>query len=571
VWGPKKYAGTYGTNGFYLNFSDNSAATAAAIGKDSSGNGNNWTPNNISVTAGVTYDSMIDTPTPYADGGNGRGNYCVLNPLLASASLSAGNLDFSQTNTKTAATFGVTSGKWYAEAKVNTVANQLFILGVAKVGDGSSYNMFASGVGYYANDGTKYVDGTNTSYGATYTAGDTIGIALDMDGGTVTFYKNNTSQGSITLPASSQGYFPLAIQASSGSTSATWSVNFGQRPFTYTPPTGFVALNTQNLPAPTIKAGNKYFDATTYTGNGTSQSIVNSGAFQPDLVWYKSRSAVTDHRLFDSVRGIANALYSDTTSAETAEATAITSLNSNGFSLGAGSGNTNTQTYVGWQWKKGATPGFDIVTYTGTGSTRTVAHSLGVAPSMIIIKNRSVGTDDWPVYHVSVGAASRLYLDTTGASTSDPTGFMNSTAPTSSVFTVGSNSSVNNSGSNLVAYCFAEVAGFSKFGKYTGNGSTDGPFVYCGFRPRFVMIKETTANGTGAWVILDSSRDTYNQTTNALFANSSAAESTTFYTDFLSNGFKLRVGSGSVMNFNSSSTYIYAAFAENPFRLALAR
>jgi hypothetical protein len=148
---------------------------------------------------------------------------------------------------------------------------------------------------------------------------------------------------------------------------------------------------------------------------------------------------------------------------------------------------------------------------------------------------------------------------------------MNSTAPTSSVFTVGSNSSVNNSGSNLVAYCFAEVAGFSKFGKYTGNGSTDGPFVYCGFRPRFVMIKETTANGTGAWVILDSSRDTYNQTTNALFANSSAAESTTFYTDFLSNGFKLRVGSGSVMNFNSSSTYIYAAFAENPFRLALAR
>lgn len=600
IWQPSSYTGTYGTNGFYLNFSDNSSNTATTIGKDYSGNGNNWTPNNISVTAGVTYDSMLDVPVNYADGGNGRGNYAVLNPLAVTASngtLSAGNLNVTTINTGGGNAYGSiaipSSGKWYWEiTPTSGMATAFGMLGVAAYSPSDSYAYYnASSLGYYNASGYKFIGNVGTAYGATYTDNDIIGVAVDVDSGTVTFYKNNTSQGAITYAAA--GLFPFVCDANP-SLSASFVANFGQRPFTYTPPTGFVALNTQNLPTPTISNGANYMAATTYTGTGATQTIsnaVNGVSFQPDLVWAKARSSAESNRLIDSVRGATLVLYSNLTNAEATEATSLTAFGTSGFTLGSGSPNTSAVTYVGWQWKAGgtsssntngsitstvsagATQGFSVVTYTGTGSNATVGHGLGVAPKMIVVKLRNVAGGSWGVYHASVGATGALFLDQTAATNTSAT-FWNNTAPTSSVFTIGTNGNINQA-ANFVAYCFAEIAGFSKFGGYTGNGSADGPFIYCGFRPRWVMIKSASTGGSAGydWVIYDTSRILYNSsaTNTSLAADVANAEGYNVITqpDILSNGFKLRDLNGTD-NF-SGQTYIFAAFAENPFKTSRAR
>jgi hypothetical protein len=581
VWKPKKYTGTYGTNGFYLNFSDNSAATAAAIGKDYSGNGNNWTPNNISVTAGVTYDSMLDVPTMWADGGNGRGNYAVLNPLDQGSGtsqfikegnllLETGSTGYSGTRCTIAAP---STGKWYWEVTQNVITGGMSI-GIASANADRPVVTGESSTSHgYQNDGAKRTNLATASYGASYTTNDVIGVALDMDAGTLTFYKNNTSQG--TAFSSLSGSFMPMLSDLSNSQSSSAYINFGQRPFAYTPPTGFKALNTQNLPDATIKKGNQYFDATTYTGNHSTNAIVNSGGFQPDLIWLKDRTAVAAHVLFDSVRGVGGFLSTNNTTAEdtTQNYAKLNSFNSNGFTLGASTlandlPNYSGDSFVGWQWKESVSAGFDIVTYTGNGSARTIAHSLGVKPSMIIIKNRS-GAYDWPTWHQNLPnpTTQHFWLNATnGAQTS---GSFNSTQPTSSVFSVGTTNEANANGNNFVAYLFAEVAGYSKFGSYTGNGSTDGPFVYLGFRPRWIMLKPTV--GTGSWIILDTARDTYNVEGNLLFPNESTAETASPpRIDALSNGFKARAGAGSSPNV-SGEIYIYAAFAENPFKNSLAR
>jgi hypothetical protein len=367
--------------------------------------------------------------------------------------------------------------------------------------------------------------------------------------------------------------------------------NFGQRPFTYTPPTGFKALNTQNLPTPAISNGANYMAATTYTGTGATQTIsnaVNGVSFQPDLVWAKSRNAVESNRLIDSVRGATLVLYSNLTNAETTEATGLTAFGSSGFTLGSGAPNTSAVTYVGWQWNAGgstvtntngsisaqvranATAGFSVVTYTGTGANATVGHGLGVAPKMVIVKGRNGGTTNWPTYHISVGNTGTLFLNATNAITTSSTQW-NNTSPTSSVFSIGNSGDTNANTTAYVAYCFAEVAGYSKFGSYTGNGSADGPFVYLGFRPRWLMWKNASL-GTENWGIIDTSRPNYNFNGNwLLFPNSSAAEATaaSIRFDLLSNGFKVLNTNGD-NNFNGS-TIIYAAFAENPFKNSLAR
>lgn len=321
---------------------------------------------------------------------------------------------------------------------------------------------------------------------------------------------------------------------------------------------------------PVIKKGSDYMQAVTYTGNGSTQTI-NVG-FQPDLVWIKSRSAATDNKLVDSVRGATLALSSNTTGAEATDSTGITAFTSTGFTLGANSTyNTNGATYVAWCWKKGATPGFDIVTYTGNGTAgRTVAHSLGVAPSFAIFKKRASGTNNWLVWSAARPLAMG-YLNLTNAfDASGATWAFNGVQPTSSVVTLGSDDTNNGNGSTYVAYLFAEIPGFSKFGSYTGNGSTDGPFVYCGFRPRYIMIKKTDAASPNGWEIWDTARDTYNQAYKRLWANLSDAENTTTpEADILSNGFKVRTVSNDVNT--SGGTYIYAAFAENPFKYSLAR
>ena len=580
VWQPAKYTGTYGTNGFYLNFSDNSSNTATTIGKDYSGNGNNWTPNNISVTSGITYDSMVDSPTVGAT----SSNYCVLNPLVQrwsvpNATFSNGNLSITTTSASHSFGFGTisnSSGKWYYEATVVAIGTNTPAIGVG--GENLQNSVFTTEVLYLAN-GNKEVANVTTSYGASYTTNDVIGVAYDLDGGTITFYKNNTSQGSISLPVTTNilPYFDVILNAN-------FAVNFGQRPFSYTPPTGFVALNTYNLPASTIKNGAAYMAATTWTSVGGTETItntVNGIGFQPDFVWMKNRTIAQNNYLIDSNRGSSKILVSNTTSAEVTDATFLTSFNSNGFSLGSG-GFSASQALVGWQWKAGgtsasntngsitstvsvgATQGFSVVTYTASSSASTIGHGLGVAPSMIIQKNRDA-VSDWGVYHISVGATKFLKLNSTDvpATNSIP---WNDTTPTSTVFSIGTGYT---SGNKYVAYCFAAVAGYSAFGSYTGNGSTDGAFVYLGFRPRFIMFKRTDTSDD--WFILDTSRNTYNVAISALYPNSSSSETSNgFYNaDIVSNGIKIR-SSNAVVN-ASGGTYIYAAFAENPFKNALAR
>jgi hypothetical protein len=588
VWQPAAYTGTYGTNGFYLPFTDNSALTTSSnvgLGKDFSGNANYWVTNNISITAGVTYDSMTDVPTLTSAT---AANFAVLNPLDTSASISILNGNLASNNANTSwysarSSFGMSSGKWYWEFQYTSYLYARFGIAKAQMALSNYVGADAYGWSYYSTTGNKANNGVDSAYGATFAVGDIIGVAFDADNGTLTFYKNNVSQSTAFTGLTSGPYFPAF-----GTYNTNIAVNFGQQPFTYTPPTGFVALNTYNLPTSTIVKGNTVMDATLYTGTGATLSVTNAASFKPDLVWLKSRSAATDHKLTDSVRGVTKALISDTTGAETTDTNGLTTFGSGGFTLGTDTVyNNNAATYVGWQWQAGqgstssntngsitstvsvnASAGFSVATYTGSGANATVGHGLGVAPGFGIFKNRSSAVD-WQVYHSSLGGAAALFLNqATAASTSS--GWWNNTATTSSVVSLGTSGYVNGSGNSIVGYLWAEIAGFSKFGSYTGNASTDGPFVYCGFRPRWILFKASTAVSGGNWVIVDTVANTYNVCINWLFPNLNAAESNYItIVDVLSNGFKIRANWDTVNA--SGANMVYAAFAENPFKNSLAR
>jgi len=612
IWQPIPYTGTYGTNGFYLKFTDNSALTTSSnvgLGRDFSGNANYWVTNGISITAGTTYDSMVDVPT---NTNSNTANYCVINGLNigGDCTISQANLTVAYGSNTTRSpmqgTIGMTTGKWYFEAvctasSVSPTSN-LFV-GIANKTMPSELGSYtganASGWGFNSNGGTIYNNGSSTAYGSSASVNDIVGVAFDADTGKLYFSINGTFQNSGnpvtgTNPAytvSADTYYP-SIGDGSGASTLTASMNFGQRPFAYTPPTGFYPLNTYNLPTPTILAGNQYMDASLYTGNGSSVTVTNSGGMQPDLVWGKSRSNAISNYLVDSVRGVSKALSSDRTDAEdNAPGYYVTAFNSNGFNIGLGTGlNTNGATYVGWQWRASnvagvsntqgtitstvsanTTAGFSIVTYTGTGSNATVGHGLGVTPAMVIYKNRSAAAA-WIVYHQSLTVAGNYLVLNATSGTSTDTAQLPS-VPTSTILNIGTQNNVNGNGNSMVAYCFAQVAGYSAFGSYTGNGSSDGPFVFTGFRPRFFMTKITSAAGYD-WIITDTSRDTYNVSGLCLEANLSNAESTnggafSSQSDILSNGFKIR-NSGTGAN-GSGGTYIYMAFAENPFKIARGR
>ena len=334
------------------------------------------------------------------------------------------------------------------------------------------------------------------------------------------------------------------------------------------------------MPYTVVDKGSKYFNTVTWTGTGSTMSITGVG-FQPDWVWYKGRSTAYNHGLFDAVRGTSNFLKSNSSDAE-ASVSGVTAFNSDGFSLGSDAGGVNSgSTYVAWNWlganttvsntqgsitstvSANTTAGFSIVSYTGNAtSAQTIGHGLGVAPKMIICKNRSV-SNSWTTYHASLGATKRVWLDLTNAEDIGGTSIWNNTAPTSTVFSVGNDGAVNGSSALMIAYCFAEIKGYSKFGSYTGNGSTDGTFVYTGFRPEFVLTKASSS--TGQWIIHDTARDTFNQANRLLYPSLSNAEENNIsdQIDILSNGFKIRA-TGSAIN-GSGVTYIYMAFAENPF------
>ena len=341
----------------------------------------------------------------------------------------------------------------------------------------------------------------------------------------------------------------------------------------------------------TIDDPSKYFTTLLYTGNATDDrnltNSANAGDFKPDWLWLKERSSTSSHMIHDSNRGTSQAVFSDTDGAQDEDTNRVQAFQTNGFQVGTASTvNQNTITMVAWQWKcNGGTKadnddgsvtvnlqvnqeaGFSIGTYTGTGSELTVGHGLGVTPKMHITKKLNAA-DAWNVYHESLGNTHGLRLNNGDAK--EDFGFYGDTSPTSSVFTVGgvtNNDRLNTNGGSYVFYSFAEVKGYSKYGTYTGNGNTNGAFVYTGFKPAWVMIKR--ASGSENWVIWDNQRDPFNNFYHVLLANATSAEDVTnagsggrYVGDFLSNGFKLR---NTHDTSNSSSTYVYMAFAEHPF------
>ena len=574
VWRPIEYTGgNYGTDGFYLKF-DPSATNG--IGHDHSGNGNHFSPTGF-TTSGTGTDVMSDTPT---------NNFATLNPIYQpfDMSFSDGNLFFQPTtsNWRSAqSTIPVTgSGKYYCEMKLSSINQARMCL--TSIQDP---NLFNVGVPSYSSNNGLIVDDnlTAVTYGSSWTSGDVIAMAIDMDNGSVAFYKNGSLQGTVTGLDTSLLWRPGVIAYTA---SSNGYFNFGQRAFEQTPPTGFNPISTSNLPAPDIADGSDYFNTVLYTGTGTTNARTDVG-FQPDLTWIKIRSTTSNHAWYDAIRGSTKVIGSSATDAESTDGSVTPT--STGFTLGSentsfGSTNGNGYTYVAWNWLGAngtSTPsggsiastvsanpsaGFSIVSYVGTFAAETIAHGLNNAPSMIITKSRDTA-DRWQVYHSALGNGYTLRLEETTAAGADA-GAWNSTSPTSTVFSVGTSVRTNRSGDDFIAYCFAEVEGYSKFGSYTGNGSgTDGPFVYCGFKPSWVMLKHYSGTITyqenATWNIYDATRDTYNVAGAKLMANASNGEAATTAIDILSNGFKLR-GGGDDKNKNGGN-YIFVAFASNPF------
>lgn len=567
VWIPK--SATAGDT--YLKF-----ANSANFG-DNSGTGGAWTATNLATT-----DQMLDTPTLNYCTWNVLANYSGLGGLSGSPTFSDGSLKAVSGATYQAATgtLSIKEGLFYWEVTVSALTTYVAV-GIANPGYLGTGNYRR----YYDYTGNKASNGAaGTGYGATYTAGDVIGIALDMTTGDIEFFKNNSSQGvaftDVTSALPDDGWTPFIVL-----NAATVVLDCGQSGFAYTPPTGFNALNTANLPSPSITDGSAQFQPTLYTGTGSSQAVSQSGnsTFQPDWVWIKGRSGATEHVLTDAVRGVTKELSSNDTGAEETVAQGLTTFGTAGFTVGTdGSYNTSSATYVGWQWKaNGAgssntdgtitstasantTAGFSIVKYTGTGANATVGHGLGVVPKMIFIKD-TTNVENWIVYNETVGNDGNLYLNLTNAKATQA--IFQNTTPTSSVFYLGTTDGANRASGVHVAYCFAEIPGYSSIGSYTGNGSaTDGPFVYTGFKPKWIMYKSSSNAGT-RWGILDTDRSASgggNSVGDQLFAELTSAEANADHEiDFLSNGFKVRDGSGSVNG--SGYTIIYMAFAENPF------
>jgi hypothetical protein len=600
VWQAVAYSGTYGTNGFHLLDFENEST----VGHDSSGNENDWTANNISTTAGSGNDVLFDSPTNGTQsdtgaGGEVSGNYATLNsitPVGRDCTFSNGNLEvaiddgFGSTNNdgiRAISTIGMTSGKWYFEHEIT--GGSLARSNVGVVNDITTYGFggnhwVGSGAGDYivwSNNGKAYNDGNETSYGVSWTTGDIIGCAFDADNGNLYVYKNGTVMNSGTAAftglTSGPYYFVCAERLSN------ITANFGQRAFEHAAPSGYKALNTASLPTPTIADGSDYFDAKLYSGDGTGQTITGLG-FSPDLVWIKQRNATRFHVLFDTVRGANKRIISNVSHPETTQTDHLSAFTSDGFTVQT-SANTNTSSgsYVAWAWDAGsstvsntdgsitssvranASAGFSIVSfYSGSAGSKTIGHGLNAAPSLLLLKNRDTSSN-WTVYHSSETSISQYLLLNSDAAVASASNIWGSAAPTSSVF--GFYSGLNqNVDKNIIAYCFAPVAGYSAFGSYTGNGSTDGPFVYTGFRPAFLLIKRTDSSQD--WVVFDAERFPTNPDSTYLWPNLSDAELTAspsvYGFDKLSNGWKLR---GTTAYFNASGgTYIYAAFAENPFQ-----
>ena len=552
----------YGTNGFRLTF-----AQSNDLGDDTSGKGNDLTETNL-----TTSDQTTDSPTQ---------NFTTLNTLRKgpNITLSEGNLKSTYSGGSQsygiASQKGVNSGKFYAECTVNTRGSQLMFVCVWSEDQylsvvGNDNPVFKNGgVGYRDDTGNvDREDAINQTYGATYTSGDVIGIALDANTGTVWFSKNGTWQNSATaseiaagtttnsavtgLNGSNynkpSGNFILGTVSHSGHVS-TW--NFGQKSFSYTPPTGFSALQQDNF---------------SETDKGVS-----------GFVWAKSRDNTESHTMYDSSRGRQLQLSSNNTTAQNTQTDGLQKFLKGGYQCEDHERiNQSGISYVGWNWvantgttasntdgatsstvQANTTAGFSIVEYTGTGGATSVGHGLSAAPEWMLFKDKGNSTN-WRVYHTSMGGITKYMLLNSSAAVATASMWG---SPTASAFIVGGTGyEVNESGNNYIAYCWHGVDGFSKFGGYTGNGNANGPYVFTGFKPAYFMSKRI--DSTSDWIIWDNARSKFNPCTERLIASSNGAEGSASI-DLLSNGIKIR--NSDVSRNASGGTYIYIAFAEHPF------
>jgi hypothetical protein len=582
---------------------------------DASGNKNNFDANNINSSgeSETTYDLMKDTPSLVDEN---AANFAVLNPLndpRTYVTYSDGNLTAINTSAALHSPFIGTigmapnSGKYYWEVIGTGDANTRNAMGIGTAASMSTTTVW----GFVAGQAGLFIGGSasvyfydesgTSTFNVAWASGNVVMHCYDANTGKFWIGQNgvwyNSSGGTTGDPATGANptatldntdtWFPGGTVFNQGANSYLY-YNFGQRPFAYTPPTGFKKLNTFNLPDSTIEKGSDYFNTVLYSGNSSTQSITGVG-FQPDLVWAKDRGANVHHTWTDAVRGAPLDLFSSSTSLESNDTNGLTAFTADGYNLGSSTNhNVSGHTYVGWNWLAGnstststagsvnstvsvnTTAGFSIVGFTapsGTGNF-TAGHGLGVTPAMVIVKTRDSSAAPWYTWHNTFSNLTDDYmrLNATSAKQTQSSGW--GAGMTSSV--IGLRAGYTTVATeDHIAYCFAEVEGYSAFGSYTGNGSTDGPFVYTGFRPAFVVIKETTS--TGSWVMLDTTRSTYNVINNdSLWANLSSAEGgSASYFDMLSNGFKIR-DTDSDKN-SSGQTYIYMAFAENPFKNANAR
>jgi hypothetical protein len=611
AWIPKKYVGSYGTNGFYLNFSDNSGTTATTLGKDSAGS-NNWTPNSFSVTANsVDNDSVLDTPT---------NNWITLNPLSGPVAMtvSDGNLYMKNPNTgdySVYATQTLKAGKKYYIEGVylepsGTGSQCYWGITLPTFNNGTPTKPSAAGAYSFdwrggAGTPTIHNNGSSSTTGSRPANGSVIGMVIDLSAGKMYVHDDNSyyesgnpvaGSGAIITGISTTTDFNFIAHVDSGGPNVAESkINFGQQGFQYQP-SGFEdLLNTQSMDDPTITEPTDHFNTILYTGNATSRNIVSG--FDTGFVWIKRRSGQEGHVLANSVIGADSFLSSNSTAAVNTANNCVTAFNSDGVTVGTqGIVNDNGETFVSWHWKAAGsastngtgtidvslianpTAGFSIGTYGGndTGGA-TIGHGLGVAPDVVIVKWTN-GGDNWCVYNKNNGDGKTLWLDSDGVvptGSSYYTSFWNDTAPSSTVTTLGSNGAVNGSSRNYLVLSFASVEGYSKFGGYTGNGQTDGPFIYTGFKPAYVLVKRNNS-GSNYWNQHDNKRNPYNVVNTVLYPNSDDDEesyavgtASSPNKNFYSNGFKLESTHSEVNG--SGDTYFYMAFAETPFKYANAR
>jgi len=593
-----------GLNGFWLDFRDKSSTTT--LGYDYSGNSNHFTPDEVSVSGWEGNDSFIDTPTNNFPMLNIESIYKVHNNTsdVYNGALKY-NCHYDNQGSVPASLPFPTSGKWYWEVKLLT-SNSNATFGIVPALWSQDHNAIQEpGTLAYAAYGQYFQNGSNTSGLNGWGTSDTVAAALDMDEKKITFYKNNSVE--VTLPLNSGlenvPYLPILTGGTNGG-SVNLGINFGaNESWTYTPPAGFKALCTNNLPPSAFSPIYKpqaHFDTVLYTGSGSGTQSITSLGFQPDFVWIKGR---TDgwHVLCDSVRGAGKIVASNDGAAEvdnTDSQTAFQAFSDNGFRVGYnaswytnGSGSGASQNQVAWCWKAGGAAvsnsdgtitsqvsvnqdaGFSIVSYTGDGNaTATIGHGLGRKPKWIITKCRSSGSQaDWVVWHEDLDDNKNIFLDKTNAQSTPSYGHI--TDPTSTLINVtkGSGNQTNTSGQTYISYCWAEIPGYSKFSSYVGDGNSDGPFIHMGFSPAFLLLK--CVGSTGNWVLIDVKRNGYTsggapsvgnyvnfKTLCPNIANGENASGGTT-NDIVSNGFKIR---GSTDRNVSGQKHVYMAFAERP-------